>query len=176
MYLLYLTKLKIRQNSPTKILKNPNNVDWELNNPKEFINGIKEDLGFQLPDCMLKSLQDYAIRISGIKSPIAKTSLQYLKKALLNTLKLKEIQYKNRKRNWQLGSCKSYNIKTLNDLNKLLNHLYNSVYNYIITDSFIDNKNNIISTIILYILLKQNQGFEVLTEKNYDKIDKSPPD
>lgn len=149
---------------------------YEINNPKEFTNGSKEDLGFQLPDCVLKALQSYAIRLCKIDSPIAKTSLQYLKKALMNTLRLKEIQYKNRKRNWQLGSCKSFNIKSLNDLNNLLNHLYNSVYKDIVINDFIHNKNNIISTIILYILLQQNSQFDILTGEILDKYDKSPPD
>ena len=149
---------------------------YELNNPKEFVSGIKEELGFQLPNCLLEAIQNHSIKISGIDSPIAKTSLQYLKKAIMKALNLKEIQYKNRKRNWQLGSCKSYNIKSFNDLNNMLNHLYNSVYINSVIKSFISDKNKILSTIILYILLQQNSHFDILTGEILDKYDKSPPD
>ena len=149
---------------------------YEINNPKEFIGNIDEELGFQLPDVLLKHIQDYAIIQSGIDSPIAKTSLQYLKKAIIATLGLREINYKHSKRNWQIGSCKSFRIQSLNDINGLLNHLYNSVYTGNVIKEFLISNNNIISSNILYISLQQNQVFDILTGEIFDEIDKSPPD
>lgn len=149
---------------------------YEINNPKEFIDNIDEELGFQLPDVLMNRIQDYAIKQSGIDSPIAKTSLQYLKKAIIATLGLREINYKHSKRNWQIGSCKSFRIQSLNDINGLLNHLYNSVYTGNVIKEFLFNNNNIISSNILYISLQQNQAFDILTGEILDEIDKSPPD
>ena len=150
---------------------------YDINNPKEFIGNINEELGFQLPDCLIKHIQEYAIKATGIDSPIAKTSLQYLKKAIIATLGLQEISYKNSKRNWQIGSCKSFRIQSINDINVLLNHLYNSVYNNVVIKDYLNSCNIFnISSIILYILLQQNQGFDVFTGEIFEKEDDPPPD
>lgn len=150
---------------------------YDINNPKEFIGNINEELGFQLPDCLIKHIQEYAIKATGIDSPIAKTSLQYLKKAIIATLGLQEISYKNSKRNWQIGSCKSFRIQSINDINVLLNHLYNSVYNNVVIKDYLNSCNILnISSIILYILLQQNQGFDVFTGEIFEKEDDPPPD
>ena len=147
---------------------------YEIKNPKEFINGINEELGFQLPDCLLSSIQEYAINKAGIDSLIAKTSLQYLKKAILDTLGLVEIGYKNRKRNWQLGSCKSFRVKAVYDIDCLLTHFYNSVYNDEVYKEYINNLSNM-SSIILYISLQENQWVNRLTGEIIEKMDDPPP-
>lgn len=128
---------------------------YDINNEKHFIKNIDEKLGFQLSDTHLKAIQEQSIIDLNIDSPLAKTSLQYLKKALIKALCLTEIQYKNRKRNWMLGSCKSYNITNLNELYKLLNHLYNSIFNKIVNHT---NFNN--NLLISFILLNENIGVE----------------
>lgn len=127
---------------------------YDINNEKKFIKGINEELGFQLSDSHLKAIQDDAIENLGIESPLAKTSLQYLKKALLASLGIKEIQYRTRKRNWMLGSCKSYSIKSLNDIINMLSHLYNSIYKIVYNEFNKDNK-----LLISYISLIENIGF-----------------
>ena len=147
---------------------------YEIHNPKEFVYGINEELGFQLPDCLVNSIQEYAIKRTGIDSLIAKTSLQYLKKALLDTLGLVEIGYKNRKRNWQLGSCKSFRVKTVYDIDCLLTHLYNSVYNSELYNEYINSLSNM-SSIILYISLQENQWVNQMTGEIIEKMDDPPP-
>lgn len=119
---------------------------YEIHNSKSFVKGINERLGFQLPDAYLKAIQEQSIKDLGITSSLGKTSLQYLKKAILKSLSLEEIQYKNRKRNWMLGSCKSFSINSLNDITILLNHLHNSIFKKLITAANY-------KIIILYILL-----------------------
>jgi hypothetical protein len=90
---------------------------------------IQERIGYQLSDEYLMRLQDKAINDLNIVNQhgLAKTSLQYLKRAIIKSLSLKEINYKNRKRNWLNGSCKSYEVNCLNDLYNLLQHLFNSI-------------------------------------------------
>lgn len=133
---------------------------YDISNEKKFIKGINEELGFQLSDSHLKAIQDDVILNLGIDSPLAKTSLQYLKKAILASLNLQEIQYKNRKRNWMLGSCKSYRIKSLYDIINMLKHLYNSLYQITYKELIKDNK-----LLISYILLIENIGLESIDEK-----------
>ena len=87
-------------------------------------------------------IQDYAIEQKGIKSVLVKTSIQYLKKAILNALKIKEIKYTNRIRNWMLGSCKSFYIKSISDIYNLLNNLYNRCFSMIVTNNFLKNTLN----------------------------------
>ena len=151
---------------PSIVLEIIGRMFYDLNSEKRFIKGISEDLGFQLSDTHLKAIQEHIINTMGIESPLAKTSLQYLKKAILSSLSLKEIQYKTRKRNWMLGSCKSFNIKTMNDIVNMLNHLYNSLYK--ITYNELSNELfNVNNLLISFISLKGNKGFE----ENDDKID-----
>lgn len=133
---------------------------YDINHEKAFTKKeIKEKLGFQLSDTHLKAIQEQSIIDLNIDSPLGKTSLQYLKKALLRALSLNEIQYKSRKRNWMLGSCKSYNIININDLINLLNHLYNSIYNKKINYQLLNK------LLISYILLKENIRFDDISEK-----------
>ena len=125
---------------------------YDLNHQKSFVKGINEKIGFQLPDSHLKAIQEQSIIDLSLTSPLAKTSLQYLKKAILRALSLKEISYRNRTRNWMLGSCKSFNIKNSNELFNLLNHYYNSI------NKKTFNEENIL--LILYILLIENIDFQ----------------
>lgn len=135
-------------------------------NSSPKISSINERIGFQISDKYLTKLQEQAIIDLELDSnnTLTKTSLQYLKKALLNTLSLKEIAYKNRKRNWMLGSCKSFEINSLNDIYELLNHLYNSLnsigYKYL--PNYFPN--------ILYILLGRNTN--VLEDDDYNVMKK----
>jgi hypothetical protein len=134
---------------------------YDINNPKFLISEPSRRIGFQLSDTHLKAIQDEVISQLGIDSLIAKTSLQYLKKAILMSFKIKEVPYKNRTRNWMLGSCKSYDIISLCDLYHMLDSLFNSMnniygYDYIIKNKFIH---------ILYILLKENLTFGDIEEK-----------
>ena len=135
---------------------------FDVNNEKQFIDGINEELGFQISDSYLKKLQDYSIESNGIDSPLSKTSLQYLKKSIIKTLSLSEIKYKNRKRNWMLGSCKSYTVKSIYDIYMLLDHLYNSINNKKIWIEEFNSDNNIH---ILYILLNGNPRVEIRNDK-----------
>ena len=141
---------------------------YDVNSDKEFINSSYNNLlGFQLSDSHLKAIQEQSIIDLGIDSPLAKTSLQYLKKALLSALKVKEIKYNNRKRNWMLGSCKSFNVKSMNDLYSLLNSLYNRCFN-----KLYKNRNNfnsdIYNLLILYISLVEN--YDILDVDTQNKI------
>lgn len=135
---------------------------FDVNNEKQFIDGINEELGFQISDSYLKKLQDYSIESNEIDSPLGKTSLQYLKKSIIKTLSLSEIKYKNRKRNWMLGSCKSYTIKSIYDIYMLLDHLYNSINNEKIWLKEFNSDNNIH---ILCILLNGNPRVEIRNNK-----------
>lgn len=142
---------------------------YDINEQKEFINKTYNNLiGFQLSDNHLKMIQDYAIEQKGIKSVLAKTSIQYLKKAILNALKIKEIKYTNRIRNWMLGSCKSFYIKSISDIYNLLNNLYNRCFSMIVTNNFLMNiSNNNNELIILYISLIENYDFFVSDDIKY---------
>ena len=146
---------------------------FSLTRKKTFTDGINEELGFQLPDIVIERLQNHYIEKLGIDSPIAKTSCQYLKKALLLTLGLEEIKYHRRKRNWMKGSCKSYRANSLNEINNILVHIYNSINSKDVINQFIDNINIIINGHnILFILPEGKQGFERIgqnmVEKTYD--------
>ena len=148
---------------------------YSINTEKHFVNGINEELGFQLPDIVLKRLQSHLINKFKIDSPIAKTSIQFLKKALLMTLGVKEIKYRNRERNWQLGSCKSYRVKSINDINMILDHVYNSINSKDVITYFINNLSYNNDPHILYILPEENQGVDKNGLKMIDKIDDPPP-
>ena len=145
---------------PYMVLEIVGRMFYDINNEKHFIRGINEELGFQLSDTHLKAIQEQAIINLGIDSPLAKTSLQYLKKAILASLSLKEIQYKTRKRNWMLGSCKSFNIKSLNDIINMLKHLYNSLHQFVYTNLISDN-----NLLISFISLIENIDFGDIEEK-----------
>lgn len=144
---------------------------YQVNNENEFIdsrfNCIK---GFQLSDSHLKAMQDYINQKLSIENELKNTSIQYLKKAILNTLNIEEIYY-NRKRNWMNGCCRSYRIKRVNDIHLLLDNLYNRCFQYIsrlwITN--LDKKD--FNIIILYILLVENIGLSYVENNNlYKKL------
>ena len=160
---LSLEKVKVlKEVLPTIFKEIIGKMYFDVNNEKQFIDGINEELGFQISDSYLKKLQDYSIESNGIDSPLSKTSLQYLKKSIIKTLSLSEIKYKNRKRNWMLGSCKSYTIKSIYDIYMLLDHLYNSINNKKIWIEEFNSDNNIH---ILYILLNGNPRVEIRNDK-----------
>lgn len=160
---LSLEKVKVlKEVLPTIFKEIIGKMYFDVNNEKQFIDGINEELGFQISDSYLKKLQDYSIESNGIDSPLSKTSLQYLKKSIIKTLSLSEIKYKNRKRNWMLGSCKSYTVKSIYDIYMLLDHLYNSINNKKIWIEEFNLDNNIH---ILYILLNGNPRVEIRNDK-----------
>lgn len=142
---------------------------YELTSDKQYINkDYNYLLGLQLSNTFLKGLVKVSIEKLNLDTEQGKISLQYLKKALVKSIGLKEISYKDRNRNWMLGSCKSYMTKSFKDLNNILQHLYNSFYHEVITKEFIHyinvdikNKNN-----TLYILLEENEGFEDCSNQN----------
>ena len=137
---------------------------YQINNPKEFIdNKYNQYLGFQLSDTHLSAMQDYINNKLGLDNELKNTSLQYLKKALITSLSLKDIKY-NRKRNWMNGCCKSYYIRNNNDIINCLNHLYNSCFYKDIFNLFLSN--NDINNLILYILLIENIGVETFNDEN----------
>lgn len=145
---------------------------YELTSDKQYINkDYNYLLGLQLSNTFLKGLVKVSIEKLNLDTEQGKISLQYLKKALVKSIGLKEIDYKDRDRNWMLGSCKSYMTKSFKDLNNILQHLYNSFYHEIITKEFIHyinvdikNKNN-----TLYILLEENKGFVDCSNQNGKK-------
>lgn len=141
---------------------------YEINANKEFINEeFNAVLGFQISDTYLKALQEQSISDLGLSGALAKTSLQYLKKALIKALSLTEIKYKNRTRNWMLGSCKSFRIKNTNDLYNLLNHLFRSCFNNIFNKEFITNKSELNNLLILYIQLVEKYDIVQYDEVNF---------
>lgn len=141
---------------------------YEINANKEFINEeFNAVLGFQISDTYLKALQEQSISDLGLFGALAKTSLQYLKKALIKALSLTEIKYKNRTRNWMLGSCKSFRIKNTNDLYNLLNHLFRSCFNNIYNKEFRINKSELNILLILYIQLVEKYDIVQYDEVNY---------
>lgn len=121
--------------------------------------------GFQLSYKELELLQEQSIKdlLLDDSNPLCKTSIQYLKKALLMTLDIEEIHLYKHNRNWINGSCKAFRINSLNDINEVLRHLYNSCFKDIVNKNFILNSNNIY---ILYISLIEN--YEII---NVDEID-----
>lgn len=141
---------------------------YEINTNKEFINKeFNAVLGFQISDTYLKALQEQSISDLGLSGALAKTSLQYLKKALIKALSLTEIKYKNRTRNWMLGSCKSFRIKNTNDLYNLLNHLFRSCFNNIYNKEFRINKSELNNLLILYIQLVEKYDIVQYDEVNF---------
>lgn len=141
---------------------------YEINANKEFINEeFNAVLGFQISDTYLKALQEQSISDLGLSGALAKTSLQYLKKALIKALSLTEIKYKNRTRNWMLGSCKSFRIKNTNDLYNLLNHLFRSCFNNIFNKEFRTNKFELNNLLILYIQLVEKYDIVQYDEVNF---------
>lgn len=141
---------------------------YEINANKEFINEeFNAVLGFQISDTYLKALQEQSISDLGLSGALAKTSLQYLKKALIKALSLTEIKYKNRTRNWMLGSCKSFRIKNTNDLYNLLNHLFRSCFNNIFNKEFRTNKSELNNLLILYIQLVEKYDIVQYDEVNF---------
>lgn len=109
-------------------------------------------IGFQLSYNTLSLIQDKCIEDLQLENnSLNKTSIQYLKKALLMTLDIEEISFS--KRNWIKGSCKAYKINSDNDIRNMLLHLYNSCFKDIVNKNFILSNNNIY---ILYILLIEN--------------------
>lgn len=141
---------------------------YEINANKEFINEeFNAVLGFQISDTYLKALQEQSISDLGLSGALAKTSLQYLKKALIKALSLTEIKYKNRTRNWMLGSCKSFRIKNINDLYNLLNHLFRSCFNNIFNKEFRLNKSELNNLLILYIQLVEKYDIVQYDEVNF---------
>ena len=109
-------------------------------------------IGFQLSYNTMIMIQDKCIEDLHLEeNPLNKTSIQYLKKALLMTLDIEEISFS--KRNWIKGSCKSFKINSENDVRNMLLHLYNSCFKDIVNKKFILSSNNIY---ILYILLIDN--------------------
>lgn len=141
---------------------------YEINTNKEFINEeFNAVLGFQISNTYLKALQEQSINDLGLSGALAKTSLQYLKKALIKALSLTEIKYKNRTRNWMLGSCKSFRIKNTNDLYNLLNHLFRSCFNNIFNKEFRTNKSELNILLILYIQLVEKYDIVQYDEVNF---------
>lgn len=141
---------------------------YEINANKEFINEeFNAVLGFQISDTYLKALQEQSISDLELSGALAKTSLQYLKKALIKALSLTEIKYKNRTRNWMLGSCKSFRIKNTNDLYNLLNHLFRSCFNNIYNKEFRTNKSELNNLLILYIQLVEKYDIVQYDEVNF---------
>lgn len=141
---------------------------YEINANKEFINEeFNAVLGFQISDTYLKALQEQSISDLELSGALAKTSLQYLKKALIKALSLTEIKYKNRTRNWMLGSCKSFRIKNTNDLYNLLNHLFRSCFNNICNKEFRINKSELNNLLILYIQLVEKYDIVQYDEVNF---------
>lgn len=141
---------------------------YEINANKEFINEeFNAVLGFQISDTYLKALQEQSISDLELSGALAKTSLQYLKKALIKALSLTEIKYKNRTRNWMLGSCKSFRIKNTNDLYNLLNHLFRSCFNNIYNKEFRINKSELNNLLILYIQLVEKYDIVQYDEVNF---------
>lgn len=141
---------------------------YEINANKEFINEeFNAVLGFQISDTYLKALQEQSISDLELSGALAKTSLQYLKKALIKALSLTEIKYKNRTRNWMLGSCKSFRIKNTNDLYNLLNHLFRSCFNNIYNKEFRINKSELNNLLILYIQLVKKYDIVQYDEVNF---------
>lgn len=130
---------------------------YSINSDKKYINDdYNKYLGFQLSDSTLIAMQDRIISELELTSSLAKTSIQYLKKALLKTLNLQEIKY-NRKKNWMLGSCRAFYIKKLNDIYNCLDHLYRSTFSELFSNRFLNNFSDMeLSLIILYISLVEN--------------------
>lgn len=141
---------------------------YEINSNKEYINkSFNSVLGFQISDTYLKALQEQSIKELNLSGSLAKTSLQYLKKALIKALSLEEIKYKNRTRNWMLGSCKAFKIKTINDLYQLLNHLFRACFNNIYNKEFLSTNYELNNLLILFISLVENYDIVQYDEVNY---------
>ena len=129
---------------------------YDVKNPKEFKNNkLNHYLGFQLSDNHLRKIQEQSIIDLKLEdNPLNRTSLQYLKKALLEVIGIEEIKnLNNNKKNWIKGSCKSFRIRSIYDIEEVLRHFYNSCFRDIVTKNFIINKKNLYT---LYISLIDN--------------------
>ena len=140
---------------------------YHVNNKKTF---KKESMnvynGFQLSYKEIDLIQESAIKYFNLeKHPLAKTSIQYLKKCLLKTLDIEEIKLFKHNRNWINGSCKAFRINSIADINDLLLHLFNSCFKDIVSKNFILSSNKIY---ILYILLIDN--WEIYKQDEIDFI------
>ena len=145
---------------------------YHVDNKKTF---KKESMnvynGFQLSYKEIELIQDSAIKFFNLEdNSLAKTSIQYLKKCLLKTLDIEEIKLIKHKRNWINGSCKSFRINSIADINSILTHLYNSCFKDIVNKKFILTNNKIY---ILYILLIDN--WEIYLKNEVDFITEHIP-
>ena len=145
---------------------------YHVDNTKTF---KKESMnvynGFQLSYKEIELIQNNAIKFFNLEdNPLAKTSIQYLKKCLLKTLDIEEIKLIKHKRNWINGSCKAFRINSINDINIILTHLYNSCFKDIVNKKFILTNNKIY---ILYILLIDN--WEIYLKNEVDFITEHIP-
>lgn len=151
----------LKQQLPLFLIEIFGSMYYQVKNEKHCIDeSLKPYLGFQLSETHLKSIQDYINQVLDIDNELKNTSIQYLKKSLFKALSLKEIELKNHKRNWVNGSCKSYYIKSINDIYNCLNHLYNSCFTNNINNIFLNklNKKDLLLN-ILYISLVENTQF-----------------
>jgi hypothetical protein len=141
-------------------------IYYHINNLKQFKKeSMNKYIGFQLSYNTLNLIQEQCIKDLNLEdSPLNRTSLQYLKKALLKVLDIEEINFN--KRNWINGSCKSFKINSENDFRNMLIHLYNSCFKDIVNKKFILSCNKIY---ILYILLIENWDIYKQDEIDYIK-------
>jgi hypothetical protein len=116
---------------------------YDIKTNKSFIDKKYDKMiGFQLSDAHLIKIQDEVnVKLNLVDHPLAKTNIQYLKKSIILSLGLDEIQSNcKNKRNWIKGSCKSYNIKTMTDVYRLFQHLLNLIKSVLISfNQFIYN-------------------------------------
>ena len=138
-------------------------IYYHINNLKQFKKeSMNKYIGFQLSYNTLNLIQEQCIKDLNLEdSPLNRTSLQYLKKALLKVLDIEEINFN--KRNWINGSCKSFKINSENDFRNMLIHLYNSCFKDIVNKKFILSNNKLY---ILYILLIEN--YDII---QYDEVE-----
>lgn len=134
---------------------------YDIKTEKRFINkNLEYYNGFQLSDEFLKAVQEQSIIDLNLDTELGKTSIQYLKTALIKALKLKEIKKQSHKRNWINGSCKPYMIRTTYELYELLRQLYNRCNSKELVKEFVKSEKEVINLIILNILLDRNIGLE----------------
>lgn len=124
---------------------------------KRFINYD----GFQLSDTHIKRIINESRLLDGLSFDSSSFSVQYIKKGIINLLKLSLITLPNKKINWSKGFCKSYVLS----LDKIFSFIKS------ITDSLkgLKNYNLIIKNLFLYInnyiLLNNLQGFAEQMQK-----------
>lgn len=146
---------------------------YHVNNKRTFKKeNMKVYEGFQLSNKEIDLLQERCVKIFNlIDNPYRRTSIQYLKKALLKTLDIEEIWLFKHSRNWINGSCKSFRINSENDIRNVLLHLYNSCFHDIVNKKFILKNNNLN---ILYILLIEK--WEIFKQDEIDYIKNHIPE